>query len=183
MDEQQYKTGIDASEGSLLRPSGEPGHAAGLFFGGSLAGTVFAPLVLFFFRPGASGPPGFDEGWPAVGLDVLILAAAAAIASFSFVFGRAVRRRLRRPRFRTAPSSFYLAAGAAVPCLFLWLSRGAQRLVQAPGLLWFIGIGGPFLLGVFTAPRGVVSGGSDPERLFRPSPGAGPDEQPEETNR
>lgn len=148
----------------------EPG--LGLFAIGVVAGALGAPLLLRWVSPVSSGPPGIADGVAAYSFYVLALLLAGGVAWACFALGRAVRRQRRQPRQRFVPRLTYMLVGLAAPAVFLLVTRCTDWGERIVGLHWALTIGGPFVLGLYTAPREAP--GERPVPEDAPDPGLNP---------
>ncbi|NOY80770.1 MAG: hypothetical protein GXP31_07170 [Kiritimatiellaeota bacterium] len=152
----------------------EPG--LGWFALGMALGAGGVPMFLPWVSRDASGPPGIPDGAASYGAYVLILLLAGGVAFACFAMGRAVRRQRRRPRQRFIPPVTYAVIGALIPTVFLLVTRFTDWGERIVGLHWALTIGGPFLLGLYTAPNPSATrqenSGSNAD-VDAPRPGAG----------
>jgi len=75
------------------------------------------------------------------------------VAWACFALGRAARRQRRRPRQKIVPRFTYALVGLLAPTVFLLVTRCTDWGDRVVGLHWALTIGGPFVLGLYTAPR------------------------------
>ncbi len=134
----------------------EPGRPLTWFAAGVLAGAVFLPLGFGIAGVDLRPPPGFRAGIGLLFFYGLVLAGTGGIALTAFALGRSVRRNRRTPRFRPIPCAAYGLGGLLFPGLFLGLNLFTTWANHVAGLHWAVAIAGPFLLGLYTAPKGAA---------------------------
>jgi len=134
----------------------EPGRPMLWFTAGATSVALGLPALIAWSGIDIEPPPGVVGGTTLFVFYGLVLLAVGTVALTSLSLGRAVRRNRRAPRYRAIPIAGYALGGILFPALFLAISLFTTWGSRVTGLHWAIAIAGPFLLGLYTAPRGAA---------------------------